>query len=86
MNNYVTVATRPKQSPGLSIIDLILTTPDIGLLSTGIIDPEYATPLDHELITFDIENLNIERRSLGLRTEVIGLAIKNMTIDQVDEA
>ena len=72
VNNDTTVATRPKKSPGLSIIDLTLTTPDIGFLSAWTIDPDYATPSDHELITFDVEALNQEKGILSPSTDVTG--------------
>lgn len=85
VNNDVTVATRPEQLPGLSIIELTLTTPDIGHLSVWTIDPEYTTPWDHELITFCIENVNKVSGSVGPSTEVTGWAIKDMTINQEEE-
>ncbi|KAI0998334.1 hypothetical protein K3495_g9861 [Podosphaera aphanis] len=86
VNNDTTIATRPKQSPGLSIIDLTLTTPDIGLLPAWTIDPEYATPSDHELITFDLEKMGKRSGSLGPSTEATGWAIKNMINEQEQEA
>lgn len=82
INNDMTTATRPKQTPGCSIIDLTLTTPDLGFLHAWTIDPEYATPSDHELISFDLENLNGSVGALGPSNKVTGWDIKNMTEDQ----
>ena len=78
----MTVATRPKQTPGYSIIDLTLTTSDLGLLPSWIIDPDYSTQSDHELISFDIENLDNKIGSMGPSSEVTGWAIKEINDDQ----
>lgn len=81
-NSDFSVATRAKRTPSYSIIDLTSTTPDVGSLLSWMIDPEHATPPDHELIIFDIDSLNIKIGSLGSSTEITGWAIKDLTEDQ----
>lgn len=75
------VATRPKQTLSCSIIDLTLTTPDLGYLPAWTIDPDYATPSDHELVSFDLENTDKILGSLGVSTEITGWTIREMTIE-----
>lgn len=43
------------------------------------IEPEYATPSDHELITFDVEFLKNEIVSMGPSTEITGWVVKDPT-------
>lgn len=43
-------ATRPKSTPGVSIIDLTLTTLGLGPLPTLFVDRDHPTGLDHEVI------------------------------------
>ena len=50
INNEVGVATRPKSTPGVSIIDLSLTTRALSPLVRWLVDPELPTGSDHELI------------------------------------
>ncbi|KAI0999672.1 hypothetical protein K3495_g8523 [Podosphaera aphanis] len=76
------VPTRPKNTAGHSIIDLTITTPALGFVAAWSIDPEYATPSDHELITFDLENLDFTQGSLGPSKEVTGWALKDLTTEQ----
>lgn len=45
INNYVAVAIRYKQKQDHSIINLTITTPDLGYLNAWTIDPNYVTPL-----------------------------------------
>ena len=82
VNNDTSIATRPKQTQGRSIIDLTLTTPDLEYLPAWTIDPEYATPSDHELITFDLENIDKTMGSLGVSMEITEWAIKEMTTER----
>ena len=49
INNELGVSTRPKRTPGISIIDLALTTVSMGPLETWTIDQEHPTGSDHEL-------------------------------------
>jgi hypothetical protein len=58
INNDMDEATRPKKSPGASIIDLTLTTVDIGALPTWGIERDMATGSDHELIVWGWECLD----------------------------
>ncbi len=50
VNNDTDYPTRPS-SPGISIIDLALTSPDLGPLRVWEIPEEYLSLSDHELIT-----------------------------------
>lgn len=72
VNNDTTMATRPKQTPGHSIIDLTLTIPELDYLPAWTIDPDYVTPSDHELISFDLENMNNTKGPLGVSTATTG--------------
>jgi hypothetical protein len=54
INNDPNAATRPKNSPGVSIIDLALSTQELGPLQSWFIDSCYPTPSDHELIVIII--------------------------------
>ncbi|KAI0996243.1 hypothetical protein K3495_g11936 [Podosphaera aphanis] len=82
VNNDMAVPTRPKNTAGHSIIDLTITTPALGFVAAWSIDPEYATPSDHELITFDLENLEYTQGCLGPSKEVTGWALKDLTTEQ----
>lgn len=66
------MATRPRNLPERSIIDLIMTTPKLGYLPVLKIEPELATPSDHKCITFDFENLDKDVGNLGPSTELSG--------------
>ncbi|OJJ82207.1 uncharacterized protein ASPGLDRAFT_49620 [Aspergillus glaucus CBS 516.65] len=50
INNDPDTPTRPKTSPGLSIIDLALTTPELGPLEAWETYPERPTGSDNEAI------------------------------------
>ena len=76
VNNDTSIPTRPKQTAGHSIIDLTIMTPALGYVAEWSIDPEYATPSDHELITFDLENLDESYGSIGPSKEITGWALK----------
>lgn len=82
----MTTPTRPKQTSGCSIIDLTMSTPDLGYLPAWTIDPEYATPSDHELITFDSENLNNQAKQTQTYSEITGWALKEITIELEKES
>ena len=86
VNNEMTTPTRPKQTSGCSIIDLTMSTPDLGYLPVWTIDPEYATPSDHELITLDFENLNNQAKQTQICSEITGWALKEITTEQEKEA
>jgi endonuclease/exonuclease/phosphatase family metal-dependent hydrolase len=57
INNDSDTPTRPKSTPGISIIDLALTTPGLGPLSTWAIDQDHPTGSDHEVIVLGWEDL-----------------------------
>jgi ribonuclease HI len=50
LNNTPGKATRPKQSPGISIIDLSLSSPALGPLQGWEINGDLSTPSDHEFL------------------------------------
>jgi hypothetical protein len=50
INNTPRVPTRPKHTPDILIINLIISTPELGLLDSWLVDNEYPTGSDHELI------------------------------------
>ncbi|POS82736.1 hypothetical protein EPUL_004709 [Erysiphe pulchra] len=72
INNDTLIPTRLKQTAGRSVTDLTFTTPVLGFVAAWTIDPEYATPSDHELITFDLENLDETFGSTGPSKEITG--------------
>lgn len=51
----------------------------MGLVLAWTIDPDYSTPSDHELITFELEKIDHTQGGLGPSNEVTGWAIKNAT-------
>lgn len=57
VNNPLGEATRHKKSPGVSIIDLALSSPTLGPLQAWEIDKDRATTSDHELIVLAWEAL-----------------------------
>jgi hypothetical protein len=57
INNDSDTPTRPKSTPGISIIDLALTTQGLGPLSTWAIDQDHPTGSDHEVIVLGWEDL-----------------------------
>lgn len=86
INNDTSILTRPIRTLGRSVIDLTLTTPDLGLVSAWNIDLDYSTPSDYELITFDLENIDQTQDGLGPGKEVIGWDVKDATIIQEEAA
>lgn len=63
-----------------------MTTPDIGYLSDLTIDPEYATPSDHDIITFDFENLINQVGQAQTCSKITGWALKETTKEQESTA
>jgi ribonuclease HI len=53
INNKLGIPTRPKTTPGISIIDLSLTTVDMGPLLAWTVDEDHATGSDHELLVME---------------------------------
>lgn len=79
VNNDTDFPTRPS-SPGISIIDLALTSPDLGPLRVWEIPEEYPSLSDHELIL--VEWKDIETQGLGNEQAAIsGWSIKNLLKD-----
>ncbi|KAL2012110.1 hypothetical protein VTN00DRAFT_4828 [Thermoascus crustaceus] len=80
INNEPEVATRPKSTPEISIIDLSLTTQDLGPLPCWLVDQDYLTGSDHELILMEWEDL--EKTSPGQpSSEVTGWHIQGLLED-----
>ena len=76
INNELGVSTRPKRTPGISIIDLALTTVSMGPLETWGIDQEHPTGSDHELIV--MEWTPLERTSATPSQDVTGWQIQTL--------
>jgi Endonuclease-reverse transcriptase len=53
LNNELRIITRSNSRENNSTIDLTFTTTFIRLLNSWLIEEEYITPSDHELIVFD---------------------------------
>jgi Endonuclease-reverse transcriptase len=53
LNNELETITRLNSRENNSIIDLTFTTTAIGLLNSWLIEEEYTTPSNHELIIFN---------------------------------
>lgn len=82
INNDTSIPTRPKQTAGHSVIDLAITTPELGFVAEFPIDPDCLIPSDHELITFDLDNLDHTHGSMGPSKEVTGWALKDLIEEQ----
>ena len=79
VNNNTDFPTRPS-SPGMSIIDLALTSSDLGLLRVWEIPEEYPSLSDHELILMEWEDIDV----LGQRNNQVamsGWSVKNLLED-----
>jgi len=76
INNELGVSTRPKRTPGISIIDLALTTGSMGPLETWGIDQEHPTGSDHELIV--MEWTPLEQTSATPSQDVTGWQIQTL--------
>ena len=76
INNELGVPTRPKRTPGISIIDLALTTVSMGPLETWTIDQGHPTGSDHELII--MEWASLEQIPATPSQEVTGWQIQTL--------
>lgn len=80
LNNDTDFPTRPA-SRGVSIIDLALTSPDLGLLRVWEIPEEYPSLSDHEFILLEWEDIGLgchENQQLAMT----GWSIKNLLQDK----
>lgn len=57
INNEMGISTRPKRTPGISIIDLAMTTVSMGPLEMWIVDQEHPNGSDHETIVMEWTSL-----------------------------
>lgn len=57
INNELGVSTQLKRTPGISIIDLALTTVSMGPLEMWTVDQEHPTGSDYELIIMEWASL-----------------------------
>lgn len=80
VNNDTDLPTRPA-SRGVSIIDLALTTPDLGLLRVWEIPEEYPSLSDHELILLEWEDIGLECQE-SQQPAMSGWSIKNLLQDK----
>ena len=79
INNEPGVPTRPKATPGISIIDLALTTVSMGPLQAWMVDRDHSTGSDHELLV--MEWATIEHLSEPPSREVTGWQIQALQAD-----
>ena len=79
VNNNTDFPTRPS-SPGISIIDLALTSPDLGPLRVWEIPEEYPSLSDHELILVEWEDMDIQS-CRNTQAAMNGWSIKNLLED-----
>jgi ribonuclease HI len=61
INNDPDTPTRPKVTPGISIIDLALSSPSLGPLPNWAIDKDHPTGSDHETILLEWDDLGQTR-------------------------
>lgn len=93
INNTPGESTRPKVTPGISVIDLTLTSPELGVLPLWLIDKEHPTGSDHEVIITewkDPESLSGEGKSIeeSICTgwQIQALQADSKTLDQAEQA
>ena len=79
VNNDTEFPTRPS-SPGISIIDLALTSPDLGPLQVWEIPEEYPSLSDHELILIEWEDIDTQGQE-NTQAAMSGWSIKNLLED-----
>jgi hypothetical protein len=79
INNEVGISTKPKANPGISIIDLSLTTTAMRLLQAWVVDQDHPTGSGHELQV--IEWVPLERGAIRASTEVTGWQIQTLQAD-----
>jgi len=79
VENDPDVPTRPKTTPGISIIDLALTTRELGPLECWTVDTEHQTGSDHELIVLEWAPVNKARPDSSL--EITGWHIQALQSD-----
>ena len=72
LNNEPGVITRPNSRNNKSIIDLTFTTTAIGLLNSWLIEEEYSTPSDHELIIFEWLDLTLNQPKTCEKSDITG--------------
>jgi len=71
--------TRPKSTPGISIIDLSITSQDLGLLPRWLIDRDCSTGSDHELILMEWDDIG--ENPQGKSNVVTGWRIQELLAD-----
>lgn len=79
VNNNTDFPTRPS-SPGISIIDLALTSPGLGPLRVWEIPEEYPSLSDHELILMEWEDIDTPGQG-NAQAAMTGWSIKNLLED-----
>ena len=79
VNNDTKFPTRPS-SPGISIIDLALTSPDLGPLRVWEIPEEYPSLSDHELILIEWGDSNAQGQE-NSQAAMTGWSIKKLLGD-----
>jgi Reverse transcriptase (RNA-dependent DNA polymerase)/Endonuclease-reverse transcriptase len=78
LNNEPGAITRPNSRENNSIIDLTFTTTSIGLLNSWLIEEEYTTPSDHELIVFDWQDMELYQAKTSHSQDITGWDIDKL--------
>jgi Endonuclease-reverse transcriptase len=72
LNNEPGAIIRLNSRENNSIIDLTFTTTSIRLLSSWLIEEEYTTPFDHELIVFNWQDIELYQAKTSHSQDIIG--------------
>jgi Endonuclease-reverse transcriptase len=72
LNNESGAITRPNSRDNNSIIDLTFTTTSIRLLNSWLIEEEYTTPSNHELIVFNWLDIELNQLKTPQNQDIIG--------------
>lgn len=80
VNNDPETPTRPKSTPGVSIIDLSPTTPELGPLPMWYVAHNHPTGSDHETIVMEWDSL--QRTPMGTSQEITGWQIEALQTDK----
>ena len=81
INNDPDTPTRPKSTPGISIIDLALTTQGLGPLTTWATDQDHPTGSDHEVIILGWEDLAGAETPVENSRAITGWQIQGLLAD-----
>jgi hypothetical protein len=72
LHNKPGAITRSNSRDNNSIIDLTFTTTSIRLLNSWLIEEEYTTPFNHELIVFDWSDIESNQSKTPQNQDITG--------------